>query len=134
MYSYRARFVVRTSVIREKAKALTTEMLHDYQEQAFRPVPQRVNFIVGWAGEPAPKRFIENGARCQLLLTSCTILRNRQDACSTKSEFSCGVGRRARTGKMPVPQEMNFVVEQASCLFIKGRSRMVQDVSYYKLF
>jgi len=29
-------------------------------------------------------------------LTSCTFLKNRQDACSTKSEFSCGVGRRAR--------------------------------------
>jgi len=25
-------------------------------------------------------------------LTSCTFLKNRQDACSTKSEFSCGVG------------------------------------------
>jgi hypothetical protein len=38
------------------------------------------------------------------------------------------------TGKMPVPQEMNFLVEQASCLFIKGLSRMVQDVSYYEFF
>ncbi|TAG89673.1 MAG: hypothetical protein EAZ09_11940, partial [Oscillatoriales cyanobacterium] len=35
------------------------------------PVPQRVNFLV---------------------LTSCTIFNNRQDACSTKSEFSGGVG------------------------------------------
>jgi hypothetical protein len=33
------------------------------------PVPQRLDFIVGWAGEPAPKRFIENGARYQLLQT-----------------------------------------------------------------
>jgi hypothetical protein len=32
---------------------------------------------------------------------------------------------------MPVPQEMNFLVEQASCLFIKGLSRMVQHLSYY---
>jgi hypothetical protein len=30
---------------------------------------------------------------------------------------------------MPVPQEMNFLVEQASCLFIKGL-RMVQNMSY----
>jgi len=29
---------------------------------------------------------------------------------------------------MPVPQEMNFFVEQASCLFIKGLLTMVQDV------
>ncbi|MDQ2097143.1 MAG: hypothetical protein QQW96_05815 [Tychonema bourrellyi B0820] len=27
-----------------------------------------------------------------LLLTSCTIFSNRQDACSTKSKFSCGMG------------------------------------------
>ncbi|AFZ09431.1 hypothetical protein Osc7112_5177 [Oscillatoria nigro-viridis PCC 7112] len=27
---------------------------------------------------------------------------------------------------MPVPQEMNFIVEQASCLFLT----MVQDVSF----
>ena len=33
------------------------------------PVPQRVDFLVGWASCP-----------------------NRQDACSTKSRFSCGVG------------------------------------------
>jgi hypothetical protein len=29
------------------------------------PVPQRVNFLVGWAGEPAHKRLIENGAISQ---------------------------------------------------------------------
>jgi hypothetical protein len=33
-------------------------------------------------------------------LTSCTILKNRQDACSTKSKFSCG------TGKMPVLKKL----------------------------
>ena len=30
------------------------------------PVPQRENFLVGsrgWAGDPAPERLIENGAR-----------------------------------------------------------------------
>jgi hypothetical protein len=26
------------------------------------PVPQRGNFLVGWAGDPAPQRLIENGA------------------------------------------------------------------------
>ncbi|UNU24493.1 hypothetical protein D0A37_12280 [Microcoleus vaginatus HSN003] len=29
---------------------------------------------------------------CLIQLTSCTILKNRQDVCSTKSEFSCGTG------------------------------------------
>ncbi|WP_445176730.1 hypothetical protein [Microcoleus sp.] len=30
------------------------------------PVPQKVHFLVGWAGESAQKRLIENGARCDL--------------------------------------------------------------------
>ncbi|MEG5182536.1 hypothetical protein QUB28_01970 [Microcoleus sp. B4-C3] len=30
---------------------------------------------------------------------------------------------------MPVPQKMNFIVEQASCLFIKRLLRMVQYLS-----
>jgi hypothetical protein len=35
----------------------------------------------------------DSGEMCdRLTLTSCTILKNRQDACSTKSRFSCGVG------------------------------------------
>ncbi|AFZ07589.1 hypothetical protein Osc7112_3204 [Oscillatoria nigro-viridis PCC 7112] len=29
---------------------------------------------------------------------------------------------------MPVPQRVNFIVEQASCLFL----RMVQDMSYFR--
>jgi hypothetical protein len=29
------------------------------------PVKRRVNFIVGWAGEPAIKRFVENATRYQ---------------------------------------------------------------------
>jgi len=49
-------------IIPAQPQLILSEMLHHYQEQAFRPVPQRVNFLVGWAGEPAPKRFIENGA------------------------------------------------------------------------
>ncbi|MEG4916783.1 hypothetical protein QUB12_27250, partial [Microcoleus sp. B7-D4] len=32
------------------------------------------------------------GAECGLNLRCGTIVRNRQDACSTKSEFSCGTG------------------------------------------
>jgi hypothetical protein len=56
------------------------------------PVPQRVNFLVGWAGKPAHKRLIENGAISQFKLISCTIVSNRQDACSTKDKFSGGTG------------------------------------------
>jgi hypothetical protein len=32
------------------------------QEQAFRPVPQHIKFIVGWAGVLARQRLIDNGA------------------------------------------------------------------------
>ena len=46
--------------------------------------------------------MLNNDARYQLELRCCTILNklfmNRQDACSTKSEFSCG------TGILPVPE------------------------------
>ncbi|MEG4854091.1 hypothetical protein QUB10_24770, partial [Microcoleus sp. B5-D4] len=57
---------------------------------------------------------------------SCLLLkiRNRQDACSTNHQFSCGTGilpviQKLRTGKMPVAQKINLLVQQASCLFLK---------------
>jgi hypothetical protein len=34
----------------------------------------------------------------------------------------------SRTGKMPVPQKFNVLVEQAGFLFINGLLRMVQDL------
>ncbi|MEG3966509.1 hypothetical protein QUA00_02480 [Microcoleus sp. T2B6] len=34
---------------------------------------------------------------------------------------------------MPVPQRVNFLVEQASCLFLKSLLRMVQHLSSIKL-
>jgi hypothetical protein len=43
-----------------------THILHHSQEQAFRPVPQRVNFLVEQAGKPVHKKLIENGATSQL--------------------------------------------------------------------
>jgi hypothetical protein len=43
---------------------------------------------------------------------SCTNVKNRQDACSTKSEF---------------------LVEQASCLFIKGLLTLMQDLSFNRM-
>jgi hypothetical protein len=43
------------------------------------PVPQRVSFLVGWAGEPAEKKLIENGARCKfnVVLVCCLTIRDR---------------------------------------------------------
>ncbi|MEG4988029.1 hypothetical protein QUB08_19970 [Microcoleus sp. BR0-C5] len=48
----------------------TTHILHHSQEQAFRPVPQRVNFLVEQAEKPVPKQVIENGATSQIQSTS----------------------------------------------------------------
>ena len=41
------------------------------------PVPQRVDFLVGWAGEPAHKRLIENGATYKLKQTMVKALKWR---------------------------------------------------------
>ncbi|EGK84174.1 hypothetical protein MicvaDRAFT_0341 [Microcoleus vaginatus FGP-2] len=32
---------------RARIKLVTSDLLHHFDEQAFRPVPQRVNFLVG---------------------------------------------------------------------------------------
>ena len=50
---------------------------------SFAPVRPRVSFH-------CPKKQRKT-SRSLVKLTSCTILKNRQDACFTKSEFSCGV-------------------------------------------
>ena len=61
------------------------------------PVPQRVDFLVERAGEPVHKRLINNGETSQFQLRYCTLLaRTGFGDCSTKSEFSCGAGRRVR--------------------------------------
>jgi len=55
--------------------SIASHMLHHSQEHAFGLVPQKVHFVVGsrgWAGEPAHRRVIENGARSQLNDTSGT--------------------------------------------------------------
>ncbi|MEG4488353.1 hypothetical protein [Microcoleus sp. D2_18a_B4] len=52
-------------------------MFHHSQEQAFRPVPQQMNFIVEQAEKPVPKKVIENGAISQLELRCYIILKNR---------------------------------------------------------
>jgi hypothetical protein len=35
-----------------------TYILHHSQEQAFRPVPQRMDFLVGWASSPPVKGLL----------------------------------------------------------------------------
>src|SRR4028119_1162469 len=45
--------------------SVQTQILHHSQEQAFLPVPQRVNFLVEQAEKPVHKKLIENGATSQ---------------------------------------------------------------------
>jgi|GEM_PF-525039 len=52
-------------------------------------VPNPSNIVVKQVGTPS---VAEAAALCAIELISCTILKNRQDACSTKSESACGVG------------------------------------------
>ncbi|MEG4120020.1 hypothetical protein QUA43_21445 [Microcoleus sp. N9_B4] len=55
-----------------------SHILHP-QEQAFLPVPQRVNFLVEQAGKPVPKKLIENGATSQINQTFLNILNHAID-------------------------------------------------------
>ncbi|MEG4409355.1 hypothetical protein Q5692_00105, partial [Microcoleus sp. C2C3] len=72
------------------------------------PVPQRVNFL--WGGHPArPLKAYLKGCKMSDLAHILHHSQNRQDACSTKSEFLVG---------------------WASCPPIKSLLKMVQDVSY----
>ena len=55
---------------------VVSHILHHSQEQAFRPVPQRVNFIVEQAGKPVAKQVIENSATSQLYETNWRAIPN----------------------------------------------------------
>jgi cobalt-precorrin 5A hydrolase len=48
----------------------------------------------------------EAAALCAIEQTSCTILKNRQDACSTKSESACGVGILPACERLLVPKQI----------------------------
>ncbi len=48
----------------------------------------------------------EAAALCAIELISCTILKNRQDACSTKSESACGVGILPARERLLVPKKI----------------------------
>jgi hypothetical protein len=58
-------------------KLIESYILCPYQQQAFRPVPQRVNFLV-------------EQASCLFLKMMKRLSATGFPACSTKSEFSCG--------------------------------------------
>jgi hypothetical protein len=41
-----------------KGELVIIQILHHSQEQAFRPVPQKFNFLVGWASRPSVKGLL----------------------------------------------------------------------------
>lgn len=47
-------------------KLVTSDLLHHFHEQAFRPVSQRVNFLVYRCSRPINKIIIKNGAIFQI--------------------------------------------------------------------
>ena len=50
-------------------KSVLSHFLHHSQEQAFRPVKRRVNFLASQAVQPVHKKLIENGATSQFFDT-----------------------------------------------------------------
>jgi hypothetical protein len=64
------------------------------------PVPQKFNFLVERASCPFSKNALQGLLKVVQVLKAFIILKNRQDACSTKIQFSCG------TGKMPVLKKL----------------------------
>ena len=50
-----------------RKKLVHTDILHHCQQQAFRPVPQKINFLVEQAGKPVHKRLIDNGATYEFI-------------------------------------------------------------------
>jgi hypothetical protein len=67
-----------------------------------------------------PLQTIENGARSQLKLTSCTILKNRHLACSTKIQCFCGVGI-LPAHKRLVENGAKSQLKLTSCTILKNR-------------
>ncbi len=143
-------------VLREEVKRLSQDQAQEYLLEVMRQNMVKENLFKALDEEYVNPSSISSQKSVACIckkydrLTSCTIVKNRQDACSTKSEFSCGTGilpvpkkliengatsqiellilKSSRTGKMPVPQRVNFLVEQASCLFLKSLLRMVQHL------
>ncbi|MEG3933674.1 helix-hairpin-helix domain-containing protein [Microcoleus sp. T3_B1] len=65
----------------------------------------------------------------RLLLTSCTLLKNRQDACSTNNDFSCGVGvPKNRQDACSTNNDFSCGVGVSP-----ARSRVVANVARYRL-
>jgi len=66
-------------------------------------VPNPSKIAAKQVGTPS---VAEAAALCAIELISCTILKNRQDACSTKSESACGVGILPARERLLVPKKI----------------------------
>ena len=66
-------------------------------------VPNPSNIVVKQVGTPS---VAEAAALCAIEQISCTILNNRQDACSTQSESAGGVGILPARKKLLVPKQI----------------------------
>ncbi len=66
-------------------------------------VPNPSNLVATAVGTPS---VAEAAALCAIAQISCTILKNRQDTCSTKSESACGVDILPARERLLVPKQI----------------------------
>ena len=57
----------------------------------------------------------EAAALCAIAQTSCTILKNRQDTCATKSESACGMGILPSRQRLLVPKQIFRIQNPPPC-------------------
>ncbi len=78
-------------------------------------VPHPSNMVVAKVGT---KSVAEAAALCAIELSSCPIVKNRQDACSTKSEYCYGVGKMPTHERLLVPKQIFLSEEKAGCVTV----------------
>ncbi|MEZ2250772.1 cobalamin biosynthesis protein [Microcoleus sp.] len=78
-------------------------------------VPHPSNMVVAKVGT---KSVAEAAALCAIELGYCPIVQNRQDACSTKSEYCCGVGILPTHERLLVPKQIFLSEEKAGSVTV----------------
>ncbi|MEZ2320119.1 MAG: cobalamin biosynthesis protein [Microcoleus sp.] len=96
-------------------------------------VPHPSNMVVAKVGT---KSVAEAAALCAIELGYCPIVQNRQDACSTKSEYCCGVGKMPTHERLLVPKQIFRSEEKAGSVTVAvavcAIAHLRLDVTYPK--
>jgi cobalt-precorrin 5A hydrolase/precorrin-3B C17-methyltransferase len=78
-------------------------------------VPHPSNMVVAKVGT---KSVAEAAALGAIELGYCPVVKNRQDACSTKSEYGCGVGKMPTHERLLVPKQIFRSEEKQGCVTV----------------